>query len=639
MNSTQSERRKQVRLKKRPDLQTTLQRYEGRHCHVVKDPINLKYYRFSEHEYYVFKMLDGQHTLEQIQKEFEGYYRPERVSLEDLEVFARQLVTNGLVHHESPNASSQLFEKRVKQKRMKQFAALTNILYIKIPIFDPDRLLTWMIRYLFWIFTNWFLCVSALFMLSAVVLVALKFQVFYDRLPTYQEFFRFRTVLYMWISLGIVKLIHEFGHGLSCKAFRGESHQMGILLMCFSPALFCNVTDSWTLANKWKRIIISFAGIYVELIIAAASTFVWWYTPHWPFVNNIALCLMTLCSVSTFMFNANPLMRFDGYYILADWLEVPNLREKANRFLGNLVSEKCLGVEIQQQPYMAPWRKWLFAIYAIASWIYRWVLTFSILFFLATWLKPYKLESVSIMLAAASLFTMVFWPIFRLGKNIKKRGRLPDMKRKRATISFCIAGAVVIAFFFLPLPINRVRESGLVLIAENATFTVTVPEPGGFLMEQYIQDGDNVLPGQDLAVFKNPKQAVRFAQLDEQASFLKQQKSVIQSQLSSAPPDAGVMARYREELSLTEGKLKSTESQLVEEQKVFENMKMLRAPRGGTVMSAPKKEDLYKFWDKAEAPPFCKIGDMSKLRVVVPIHNEADCCRTAFDQGLGDSGA
>ena len=125
---------------------------------------------------------------------------------------------------------------------------------------------------------------------------------------------------------------------------------MGFLIMCFSPAMYCNVTDAWTLANKWQRIIISFAGIYVELIIAAIATFVWWYTPHLPVVNNIALCLMVLCSISTFVFNANPLMRFDGYYILADWLEVPNLRERSNRYISRLTMQYALGIEVQRSP-------------------------------------------------------------------------------------------------------------------------------------------------------------------------------------------------------------------------------------------------------------------------------------------------
>ena len=106
----------------------------------------------------------------------------------------------------------------------------------------------------------------------------------------------------------------------------GEVHEMGMLFLCFSPALYANVSDAWTLPNKWHRIIISAAGIYVELIIASIATFVWWNTPNDPFVNNLALCIMIVCSVSTVVFNANPLMRYDGYYALADWLEPAPLK-------------------------------------------------------------------------------------------------------------------------------------------------------------------------------------------------------------------------------------------------------------------------------------------------------------------------
>ena len=425
-----AERRKAVRLKVRPDLQIFEQKYEGKTFHVVKDPVCLRYYRFNKQEYFVFQLFDGEHTMEQVRDRFEDEFKPHRLEYHDLEGFARQLVTAGLVQHEQHGAGKHLFERRAKQRRIKRLAALTNILYWKIPVFDPDRILTWMYQYLSWIFTTWFFAARVGLMLAAVIHVTLHFDTFYAKLPAYHEFFSWNSVLYMWISLGVVKIIHEFGHGLSCKAFGGESHEMGVLLMCLCPALYCNVTDAWTLADKWKRIIISFAGIYVELIIAAIATFVWWYTPHYPVVNNIALCLMVLCSVSTVVFNANPLMRFDGYYILADWLEIPNLREKSNRFLNNLFLAKALGIEVPPEPYMAPWRKWLFVIYAIASWVYRWVVIFGILWFLSDFLGP-KLKILSQMMAIVSLASMFVWPMYQVVKNIRQRGRLPDMKATR----------------------------------------------------------------------------------------------------------------------------------------------------------------------------------------------------------------
>jgi putative peptide zinc metalloprotease protein len=615
----QSERRKQVRLKKRLDLSATAQRYEGRTFHVVKDPINLRYYRFNDQEYFVFNSLDGRQTLEQIQKSFEASFRPDRLSLEDLEQFARQLVHNGLVQHESPTAGRQLFEKRRKQQRLKRVANITNILYIKLPLIDPDRLLNWLYRKTRWIFTNTFLVFSFMFMLAAAGLVLFKFQVFYDKLPAYQEFFRFRTVLYMWISLGIVKIIHEFGHGLSCKAFGGECHQMGFLFMCFSPSMYCNVTDSWTVASKWQRILISFAGIYVELMIAAASTFVWWYTPHWPFVNNIALCLMTLCSVSTFMFNANPLMRFDGYYMLADWLEVPNLREKANRFLSRVAGAFCLGIEAPEEAYMAPWRKWLFVIYAVSSYIYRWVVTFSIVYFLSKWLKPYNLETVSYLLAIASVASMVGWPVYRLIKSTMQRGRLPDMKIERVRITAAVVVVILLAFFLLPLPINRVLESAVVQIQEGHVYQVSVHDPGGQLVQQFVHDGDEVKPKQKLAEFRNLKQMARTESLEKEVQFLRVQRQMIQAQMKWLPKDPTVETNYKDELANTDRKLRTAEENLKIEQQLLKDLSSVEADRGGVVMSSPRQNDMFKFWDKTEAGPFCKIGERAHMRVMVPV--------------------
>src|SRR5262245_5140807 len=612
-----AERRKQVKLRTRMDLVISEQRYEGRLCHVVKDPVSLKYYRFNQQEYYVFEKLNGTNTLEEIRKDFERRFAPDRLTLEDLEGFARQLVTAGLVQHESPNAARELFEKRRKQRRTKRIATISNILYIKIPVFDPDRLLSRMIRYTRWIFTHTFLWLSVALMLSAGLFVLFHYKTFYDKLPAYQEFFAFRTLLYMWIALGVVKVIHEFGHGLSCKAFGGESHEMGFLFMCFSPALYCNVTDSWTVADKWKRIIISFAGIWVELIIASIATFVWWYSPHWPFVHNVAMCLMVLCSVSTFVFNANPLMRFDGYYILADWLEVPNLRERSNRFLSNLIQEKCLGIEVQPEVYMAPNRKWLFVGYAITSFLYRWFVTISILFFLAKWLKPYKLEALSMLLALGALASMVFWPIYRLVKSVRQRGRLPDMKRKRVIASGFVVVLILVAFFVLPLPVSRVRETGLVQVSEDHREYVHVRD-SAVLTDVYVHDGQYVSAGHDLARFKNPQYEFEKQQLEKQRDAANQLLQAIKRDLLAGgdPTGRSKLEKARDEQAAAVAASKDLLAAL--EQRKAET-EVLKAPRAGVVMGSPRKEDLHRVWDKADGHPFCTIGDPGKERVLVPV--------------------
>jgi putative peptide zinc metalloprotease protein len=300
------ERRKRVKLRLRTDLSVTPQKYEGRTYYVVKDPVTLRYYRFKEQEHFLLGFMDGKHTLEEAQKEYEKRFRPERLTLEDLEGFAQQLLTAGLAQNESPRAGQQLIERRKKRQRSKLLQTFTNILYIRIPLFDPDRILVKMVKYCGFFFSLWFFALALCVMGGALALVLTHFDTFRSKLPSYHEFFSFQTVIYLWIALGVVKVIHEFGHGLSCKKFGGEVHEMGLLFLVFSPAMYCNVSDSWTLPSKWKRIVISAAGIYVELLIAAIATFVWWNTPTKPFINNLSLSLMVVCSVSTVVFNANP---------------------------------------------------------------------------------------------------------------------------------------------------------------------------------------------------------------------------------------------------------------------------------------------------------------------------------------------
>src|SRR5437016_4618907 len=170
------ERRKKVRLRIRRDLAIAPQKYEGRTYYVVKDPVSLRYYRFKEQEQFLIQLMDGTHTLDDAQKEYEKRFRPERLTLEDLEQFGQQLLTAGLAQNESPQAGKQLFDRRKKRRRSEWMQTLTNILYIKIPVYDPDRLLAWMLPWLRWMFTTWFMAVSIAVMMSSIVLVFNHFE-------------------------------------------------------------------------------------------------------------------------------------------------------------------------------------------------------------------------------------------------------------------------------------------------------------------------------------------------------------------------------------------------------------------------------------------------------------------------------
>jgi putative peptide zinc metalloprotease protein len=611
------ERRKKLRLRLRRDLAIEAQKYEGRTYHVVKDPVSLRYYRLKDNEYFLLTFLDGKHTLEEAQKEYEIRYRPDRLKLEDVEAFGQQLINAGLAQNESPRAGKQLYEQRKKRRRSEWMQTLTNILYIKIPVFDPDWLLKRMLRWLGWIFTLSFFAVSVLLMLSAAGLVATHFETFRSKLPEQHIFFRFQTIAYMWAALGAVKIIHEFGHGLSCKVFGGEVHEMGALLLCLSPALYCNVSDAWTLPNKWHRIIISAAGIYVELVIASIATFVWWNSAAHPFINNLALSLMVVCSVSTVVFNANPLMRYDGYYVLADWLEIPNLRERSNRFLKNLTLEYCLGIEVTPEPYMALWRKILFVSYAIGSYIYRWVVTFAILWFLYSFLRPYKLEVISQMLALGAAGSMAGWPLYRLGKSIYKRGRVPDMKKWRVLASTTVLTGLILFACLVPVPVSRIRGPALVQSDPAATGKVYV-QRDGILTKLNVRPGDHVEKGEVLAEFRDPdleaklhKAQIEFFDADWHYRWLHDKL-----RQTNDLDEKNKITTKMSDLNKKLGEAKAAVQGLEWERDVE---MVLRAPCSGTVGVGPSVDDITRLFPADPVNPFCTVNNPGQVRVCMPL--------------------
>ena len=433
--------------------------------YVIKDPLALKYFRFKIEEYFLLQQFDGKQTLQDVKKAFERKYRPQTISIEDLTRFVAQLHEAGIILIDSGEQAKVLIRRRKKNRWRKVWSFLANILFIKIPIIDPERLLTRMYPYFRWIFTPAFITVSVDVDADGPrCWSASNWKTFYDKLPDFQSFFNWWTIMSFWVCLAIVKIIHEFGHGLTAKHYGGEVHEMGILFLVLTPALYCDVTDSWLLPNKWKRIWISAAGIYVECFLASIATFVWWYsTPG--LMNSLAMATMFICSVNTILFNANPLLRYDGYYVMADWLEIPNLRIKSTQFFAYLIQEKVLGLEIPVQSYLPKSRRYLFVTYAVASYIYRWFVTFAILWFLSQVLKPYKLESVSYLLALVSLVPLVGMPVYQIVKFLRTPGRLRKVKKVRATAFAVAAIALVTGILLIPTPL-RVQGTFVLRLAK-----------------------------------------------------------------------------------------------------------------------------------------------------------------------------
>ena len=285
-------------IRMRPDLTARKQQYLGKTYIVLKEPIGLNYYRFQEEEYAILNMLDGNTSLDEIKERFEDEFPPQKITVEELQQFLGMLHRSGLVIADLPGQGYQLRKRRDERRRKELLGAATNILCIRFKGFDPERFLNWLYPKVCWFFTPAVLVTILLLAMAAGSLVIVEFETFQSRLPGFYQFFNFHNGLWLMATLGIIKVIHEFGHGLSCKHFGGECHEMGVMILVLTPCLYCNVSDSWMLPNKWHRAIIGAAGIIVEVAMASVATFLWWFSEPGTFWSNLFLNVMFIAGLA-----------------------------------------------------------------------------------------------------------------------------------------------------------------------------------------------------------------------------------------------------------------------------------------------------------------------------------------------------
>ena len=226
-----------IRLRMRPDLSVKRQQYQGTSYWVVKEPIGLNYYRFHDEEYAILNMMDGQTSMETMKEEFERQFAPQKVSFSDLQHFIGQLHRSGLVISEAPGQGRQLKHRRDTKRRKEFLGKFTNVFAIRWRGIDPERILNRLYPWTGWMFSPLAICFVVLWGLCALTLVAVQFDVFQSKMPTFHQFFGAHNWIYLGTSMALVKVVHEFGHGLTCKRYGGECHEMGFMLLVFTPAV------------------------------------------------------------------------------------------------------------------------------------------------------------------------------------------------------------------------------------------------------------------------------------------------------------------------------------------------------------------------------------------------------------------
>jgi putative peptide zinc metalloprotease protein len=503
-------------IRRRADLACHEQHIGGSRYWHVKDPISLRYYQLSPEEHAVLMMLDGTVSLQEIRRRFENEFAPQRLSLPQVQSFLAMLHSSGLVISDSPGQAEILVSRTRNARSQRLLKQFSNVLAIKFRGFDPHGFLNWLVPQTRFLFAPW--CVTVCFglMLAAGILAAVRIDTLQPRLPHFHEFFGATNLILLAATLAVTKVLHELGHAVSCGHFGGECHEMGVMLLVFTPCLYCNVSDAWMMPSRWQRIVISAAGIYVELLLSAVCLFMWWFTVPGAF-NSLCLNFVFVCSVSTVLFNGNPLLRYDGYYILSDLVEIPNLRQQAGALFRNGMSVWFLDTELANRRLLPQRRKAFLITWHVTSWMYRLLIIWGIMWFVHRVLDPYGLEPLVVVLAALTVTGMFLSPVVSLITLLTSPFWSRTVNWSRFRIRTLFVFGLVVGGLMIPFPFS-VRTPA-VIRPENAR-SVFVHHEGTLLWA--IAPGTSVELDEKLATFRNRSLDRLIVKLEGDVALLEQ---------------------------------------------------------------------------------------------------------------------
>ncbi|WP_249200715.1 peptidase M50 [Thetidibacter halocola] len=549
--------------------------YRGKVWFVLQDRASGRFHRFTPETYRLIAMMDGHRTMEQIWTEAVASMEIDAVTQDELVRLVGQLYSADVLAGDVPSDIVEISDRGRQRARQTLVRSVLNPLALRLPLFDPDDflaatmplvrpLLSWfgVLMFVLVVAYGGFLAVSHWGPLTENLL---------DRTLTRDN------LMLLLVAYPVIKAFHELGHAYFIKRWGGAVHEIGVMFLVFMPVPYVDASDSIAFPDKWRRALVGAAGILTEVFLAAIAMIVWVGAEE-GIVRAFAFNVMLIGGVSTLLFNGNPLLRFDGYYVLCDLLEIPNLGQRANRYLGYLVQRRAFGMDWVENPVTAPHEPFWFVTYAVAAYVYRLFIMLAILGLVAT-----RFFVIGVVLAVWALFLMLILPLL---KGVWWLFTAPVLRRHRGR-AFAVTGGLVAAvlavLLFVPVPHNTMAE-GIVIPRPEAFANATWE---GKVSEVFVETGSEVQAGAALLRIEDPLTEARRVVLAARIAEIQRRMA------AETPFDQIALRILEEELAAAKGDLALTEDRIA-------GQTLLAATSGRVIL--PKGQDLRD--------SFARRGDM-----------------------------
>jgi putative peptide zinc metalloprotease protein len=527
------------------------QYFRGQLWYVLENPANSEYARIAENAYRFIASLDGRRTVAQVWQLCNEHLGDGAPTQGEAIQLLGQLHAMNLLYVDLPPDAEGLFNRYRQRVQREVLGYLTNLLFIRIPLIDPDAFLDRWLGVLGSVFSWTGFCLWTVLLGMGLYFVIVNYS---ELLAQSADVLAPSNLFLLYVSLAIVKVCHEFSHAFACKRFgrlnrsAGEVHNMGVMFLVLFPLPYVDASSAWAFAGKWHRAIVGMAGVMAELAIASVAAIVWAHTSTGT-VHIIAYNIIFVASVSTLLFNGNPLLRFDAYYVLSDLTEIPNLAQRSKNYLYYLVKQYIWGLRKTESPAYGLGEILWFLLYGTASSLYRIYISVRILLFLNRRLP----EELFILVPLLAIAAIIGWLLIPLARFIRYLAIGPELARnRRRAVASTVGGlcAAVVLTGLVPAP-DHYRIEGIV---EPNELALIYAESDGFVTDFLPSESTASPDGPPLVQAVNPELEAQKASLLAERRGLEARYRLAETQETSA---AQIIAEQTDALDETLARVQS----------------------------------------------------------------------------------